>query len=588
MPPKKTTAVKTPAAKKKKQTTAAPIKNAGKTKSVPTSNMQENTGAISALDIAEKILANDLLFNEDFVQQQKKNLAALQETEKTSSKFHEMPEENLKVAVVGAFSCGKSAFINSILEDSVAPSEITPLTHGVTSFIYGEKEIYKADDNLINREEYQAKVQGKDEKVKHFIIEYPCARLKEFEFIDSPGFASVSNNENKLAQEDTALSEEAVHRADVVFFLNNVTEGVIQGDSLKRLHAIVKDEKAGNPHRRVYVVLTWADQKPPKARNTIRDSIIQLCEDEKLSIDGVMLYSSVPEKAKKSDQDFFHAAKEQLFLILTKLRQEGQELKKFRSELKQHADSLKKKTILNSFINACKLHLNYQPSVLKYQQEKKFDKDWEKFIAQLVEKAAEFTCSKIDGKLFSFSLLSSEKLTDHTFSDYQLKIHYDRLDLSEDDMAELAGIFDFENAEGLTIPEDDESISSFILSDDDSDSLNVKQVFNKICREILVLNFKPEFFATESQADEKSFEMLSEISGAFKKSAPDIWKEYLTIIFKDAVREATLTPEIKKMEKQLRNVKKLLSELSSGQKTSKKLNLNVTESDMDIYEALGL
>jgi len=587
MPPEKTTAVKTPAAKKKKQTTAAPVKNAGKTKSVPTSNMQENTGAISALDIAEKILANDLLFNEDFVQQQKKNLAALQETEKTSSKFHEMPEENLKVAVVGAFSCGKSAFINSILEDSVAPSEITPLTHGVTSFIYGEKEIYKADDNLINREEYQAKVQGKDEKVKHFIIEYPCARLKEFEFIDSPGFASVSNNENKLAQEDTALSEEAVHRADVVFFLNNVTEGVIQGDSLKRLHAIVKDEKAGNPHRRVYVVLTWADQKPPKARNTIRDSIIQLCEDEKLSIDGVMLYSSVPEKAKKSDQEFFHAAKEQLFLILTKLRQEGQELKKFRSELKQHADSLKKKTILNSFINACKLHLNYQPSVLKYQQEKKFDKDWEKFIDGLVKKASDFMFYKINSELFS--ALDVEKLTDHTFSDYQLTIKRSLFKLSSDEISELKQIFDYEGVNSLIIPRDDESIISFTDTEEgDSDILNVVKVYDNICREILVLNFKPAFFSTEEQAAEKSLDVEKELREAFEKSAPDIWKEYLTIIFKDAVREATLTPEIKKMEKQLRNVKKLLSELSSGQKPSKKLNLDVTESDMDIYEALGL
>ena len=587
MPPKKTTAVKTPAAKKKKQTTAASVKNAGKTKSVPTSNMQENTGAISALDIAEKILANDLLFNEDFVQQQKKNLAALQETEKTSSKFHEMPEENLKVAVVGAFSCGKSAFINSILDDSVAPSEITPLTHGVTSFIYGKKEIYKADNQLINREEYQAKVQGKDEKVKHFIIEYPCARLKEFEFIDSPGFASVSNNENKLAQEDTALSEEAVHRADVVFFLNNVTEGVIQGDSLKRLHAIVKDEKAGNPHRRVYVVLTWADQKPPKARNTIRDSIIQLCEDEKLSIDGVMLYSSVPEKAKKSDQEFFQAAKEQLFLILTKLRQEGQELKKFRSELKQHADSLKKKTILNSFINACKLHLNYQPSVLKYQQEKKFDKDWEKFIDGLVKKASDFMFYKINSELFS--ALDVEKLTDHTFSDYQLTIKRSLFKLSSDEISELKQIFDYEGVNGLIIPRDDESIISFTDTEEgDSDILNVVKVYDNICREILVLNFKPAFFSTEEQAAEKSLDVEEELREAFKKSAPDIWKEYLTIIFKDAVREATLTPEIKKMEKQLRNVKKLLSELSSGQKTSKKLNLNVTESDMDIYEALGL
>ena len=111
MPPKKTTAAKSSVTSRKKQLNAASAKkNNEVTKDSITTSTQSQDNP-TAFDTAKKILANNLLFDEDFVQQQRKNLAVLLETEKTSSNFHEMPEENLKVAVVGAFSCGKSAFI---------------------------------------------------------------------------------------------------------------------------------------------------------------------------------------------------------------------------------------------------------------------------------------------------------------------------------------------------------------------------------------------------------------------------------------------------------------------------------------------
>ena len=157
------------------------------------------------------------------------------------SSFRETAETNLKIAVVGSFSCGKSSFINSILEDEVAPVEIKPMTHGVTSFIYGEKEKYDADGKEITREEYQKFVQDVNNKTQHFIVTYPCDRLKKIEFMDSPGFGSVSEGDGEQAEEtaerDNRMSDDSIARADVVFFLSNITEGIIPHDAFQRLRA---------------------------------------------------------------------------------------------------------------------------------------------------------------------------------------------------------------------------------------------------------------------------------------------------------------------------------------------------------------
>ena len=359
------------------------------------SSEAEDIPAGDDIATAYRVLENTILFDAEFIEDQKKKLDNIRTSSATSSNFHEMPEENLKVAVVGSFSCGKSTFINSILDDNVAPSEITPMTHGLTSFIYGEKELYRADNEIVSREEYQKKVQDKEETVKHFIIEYPCQQLKEFEFMDSPGFASVSTNDNKTATEDTALSEEAVQRADVVFFLNNITEGTISGDAMERLKAISRNDAAENPHRRIFVILTWADRKPPKARETIRTNIINLCEDNKLAVDGVMLYSSLLNKVLKSDLPFFENAKKQLFEMLVKLRAEGQEIKKYRIELKQQAVSHVRQKVLSQFVNACRLYLDYQTDILQKQAEKEFEKEWSAFMRRCVEKIATVAFRKV-------------------------------------------------------------------------------------------------------------------------------------------------------------------------------------------------
>ena len=292
---------------------------------------------VNYLQSAQNVLTDfSDLWNEETAAALKKELERLQKNSSSSSSaFRNTDNDNLKIAVVGSFSCGKSSFINSILEDEVAPVEIKPMTHGVTSFIYGETEKYDADGKEISREEYQKFVQDADNDTQHFIVSYPCERLKKLEFMDSPGFGSVSDGDEeqdeKAAERDNKLSDDSIARADVVFFLSNITEGVIPNDAFKRLKDICKPEGASNPNRRIYIILTWADRKTASQREDIRNSIIELCQSEKLNICDYRVYSSMPiEKMKEKHQEFFSKAKEELFATVRNLQLIGAELISYR------------------------------------------------------------------------------------------------------------------------------------------------------------------------------------------------------------------------------------------------------------------
>ena len=545
------------------------------------------------MSIAYRVLENTILFDAEFIEEQRKKLDDIRTSSATSSNFHEMPEENLKVAVVGSFSCGKSTFINSILDDDVAPSEITPMTHGITSFIYGEKELYKADDAIISREEYQAKVQDKEETVKHFIIEYPCQQLKEFEFMDSPGFASVSSNDNKTATEDTELSEEAVQRADVVFFLNNITEGTISGDAMERLKAISRNDAAENPHRRIFVVLTWADRKPPKARETIRANIINLCEDNKLAVDGVMLYSSLIDKAMKSDRPFFEDAKKHIFDTLVKLRAEGQEIKKFRIELKQQAASHAQKKVLSQFAKSCRLYLDYQTDILQKQAEKQFEKDWSAFMKRCVGKIANVTYKKVDWMLDNNEtewVVSTAKLSDHWLSDYYIKFNYKKMFLTDEEADEIKKILMNNKGDKLVFPEDEPSFERFFCPEtDDDDSPDYRTLQEDICKEILLPMYPSgASYATEEEAQNAAVAFCSDIQDSFKKKSAELWQEYLTAILKDSIRDATLSPYFDKVSSQADNTQLLLGKLSPSESSAESLDLDSTMTEHDVFSVLGL
>ncbi len=197
-----------------------------------------------------------------------------------------------KVAVVGSFSCGKSSFINSIIGEDIEPVDITPVNHANSIFTYGEKIKIKSGNKTFTKDEYLKEVKNVNTKYKEFIIEYPFEALKNIKLYDTPGFGSVNKGDSSKTNSDIELSKMAANSSDTIFYLVDLTNGTIDDPSLKYLKDI-------NENKNLYIILTHADKKGPKARETVKEAITKQVENIGLDKEKVFLYSSIKEKYEK-------------------------------------------------------------------------------------------------------------------------------------------------------------------------------------------------------------------------------------------------------------------------------------------------
>lgn len=335
----------------------------------------------------------------------------------------------IKVAVAGAFSCGKSKFINSILGDDLAPVELHPLTHCITSFYYGEKErITDEKDSILSREEYRKFVQDENAINKSFSIAYPCDRLKGMILMDSPGFGAPGfSKETIIADHDSLLSTDAMKSSDVVFFLVDIHDGTLKKDSLDRLkeiHNIVNDIQIEISHKLIYIVLTWADKKSTQKHITIAKEIQRICDNEQIMVKKILPYSSVPEKWKQESVEYFINCQNQLFEIIKDLADRRQYIIKYRKSCEFDIfmqKTLKLMLIVYDWVNSeIKRYSDFEYSVEYAIAEDNFE--------SLVERSAFIlydTCVKKLNKENNYRYLI--KKTDlGIFSDY--KIYTDKME----------------------------------------------------------------------------------------------------------------------------------------------------------------
>jgi GTP-binding protein EngB required for normal cell division len=229
----------------------------------------------------------------------------------------------ITIAVAGSFSCGKSSFINSLLGEPLAPVDAPPLTHCITTFIHGPKElITDSAGRTVSRKKYQACVV--DQKSRHtaFVVAYPCTLLKGFSVMDAPGFGApeTASAATAASSRDAQLSAKAVRESDVVLFLVNIRDGTLHDNSVRYLNEVSKElidkEEIRKP---VFFILTHADCTPPSNREAVRKKILDVIRQKQLDVDQVVIYSSCEGQQRESDKAYFAQRKQDVLGIIAHL-----------------------------------------------------------------------------------------------------------------------------------------------------------------------------------------------------------------------------------------------------------------------------
>ena len=142
-----------------------------------------------------------------------------------------LESDHVTVSVIGQFKRGKSALVNRILEDTVLPVGLVPVTAVVTTVEYGEKSAAVHFNNGVVKDvefeeisTYVNEQENQDNKlnVTKVAIKTPSEFLKSgLTFVDTPGVGSMHEN-------NTVEAYAFVKESDAVIFTLSVDSPINQ------------------------------------------------------------------------------------------------------------------------------------------------------------------------------------------------------------------------------------------------------------------------------------------------------------------------------------------------------------------------
>ena len=114
-----------------------------------------------------------------------------------------LEDNSFEIAIFGRVSSGKSSLLNAILEASVLPVGVTPITAVPTRLLYGDAPIVHVWLANRSREEFDiSQLQefvseqlnpGNEKHVTRIAVQFPSARLRDgVAFVDTPGLGSLA------------------------------------------------------------------------------------------------------------------------------------------------------------------------------------------------------------------------------------------------------------------------------------------------------------------------------------------------------------------------------------------------------------
>ena len=226
------------------------------------------------------------------------------------------------IAIGGAFSSGKSSFMNSLfMQDKTTLPVGMDQTTAIASYVLnGERtEIigysYTGGKVAIPENIFALFSYGKEDEFKFNMkriidqIVFKTEFMQPFEnicFVDTPGFNPGAN-----AALDYDTAKTAIANAQVLLWCFDITGGTIRSDEI----SILQDILDKNPDIKIYVVANRADLRSVEESEEVISQTEQLLESNFIQYEGISLYTSTEKfneqpmeyasvTRKKSLQDF--------------------------------------------------------------------------------------------------------------------------------------------------------------------------------------------------------------------------------------------------------------------------------------------
>lgn len=212
-------------------------------------------------------------------------------------------------AIGGAFSSGKSSFMNSFFsQDEVTLPVGMDQTTAIASYVMdGENtEIagysYKGarvavPENIFSLFTYQEKDKFKlNMKLIIDDIVFKTGFVQPYEnicFIDTPGFNPGSNSEFDY---NTAIT--AIAGAQILLWCFDVSLGAIHDDEFQ----ILQDILNVNPDLKIYVIANRADLKSNEENAEVLDQVEMMLEANAIEYEGISLYTSIHKFSEQPDE----------------------------------------------------------------------------------------------------------------------------------------------------------------------------------------------------------------------------------------------------------------------------------------------
>ncbi|WP_371971254.1 dynamin family protein [Acinetobacter sp. AL9] len=217
-------------------------------------------------------------------------------------KFCMLPElaDKVIVGVGGAFSAGKSSFLNGILGRKVLSVAIDPTTSIPTYLIHGEQQkieaVLKNSQQLdLSLEQFKNLTHHAEQELHELAVNIdlifltqPEQRWPNLAFLDTPGYSNHEDIEQGLC--DAHIAKVQLNDAQCLIWLVSADQGVISQSDIDFLKTIRSDIPK-------LIVMSRADKKSPDDLTEIKKlTKYTLAQHQIEAVDVLVLSARQPEK----------------------------------------------------------------------------------------------------------------------------------------------------------------------------------------------------------------------------------------------------------------------------------------------------